>query len=168
MRGQRVIVIGGGQSALESAALLHEARAAVEVIARGRRIRWLRRVAWLRDHLGPARPLLYPTTDVGPVELNWIVAVPELLKLFPPGLQRRIAYRSIAPAGAAWLIPRLAAVPITTARIVTSTRADGNRVRLSLNNGAERHADHVLLGTGYRVNVRAQPFLAPTITQALH
>lgn len=165
--GQRVIVIGGGQSALESAALLHEAGAEVEVIARGRHIRWLRRGAWLRDHLGPARPLLYPATDVGPVGLNWIVATPGLFKRLPLKLQRRVAYRSIAPAGAAWLIPRLTNVQITTGRTVSLAHADGKQARLTLDNGEERHADHVLLGTGYHVNVRAQPFLAPAIAHSL-
>src|SRR4051812_24749452 len=39
--GKRVAVIGAGQSALESAALLHEAGAQVEVIMRARRVHWL-------------------------------------------------------------------------------------------------------------------------------
>lgn len=165
--GQRVIVIGGGQSALESAALLHEAGAEVEVIARGHHIRWLRRGAWLRDHLGPARPLLYPSTDIGPIGLNWIVAIPELFKRLPLKLQHRVAYRSIAPAGAAWLIPRLVNVPITSGRSVISARADGNRAHLTLDNGEKRHADHVLLATGYHVNIRDQAFLAPAIAPSL-
>src|SRR5580704_8268031 len=39
--GKQVLVVGGGQSALESAALLHEGGAEVEVIARCTRIHWL-------------------------------------------------------------------------------------------------------------------------------
>src|SRR5438105_1840787 len=39
--GKRVAVVGGGQSALESAALLHEAGAEVEIIVRARRLHWL-------------------------------------------------------------------------------------------------------------------------------
>ena len=39
--GKRVAVIGAGQSALESAALLHEANAQVEVIARQSSLRWI-------------------------------------------------------------------------------------------------------------------------------
>ncbi|MCZ1004258.1 NAD(P)-binding domain-containing protein [Streptomyces mirabilis] len=38
--GQRIAVIGGGQSALESAALLHEAEAHVQVLVRERSVRW--------------------------------------------------------------------------------------------------------------------------------
>jgi cation diffusion facilitator CzcD-associated flavoprotein CzcO len=40
-KGQRVIVVGGGQSALESGALLHEAGAEVEIIIRVPQVKWL-------------------------------------------------------------------------------------------------------------------------------
>src|SRR6266849_138857 len=39
--GKEVLVVGGGQSALESAALLHETGAGVEIVARAHQIRWL-------------------------------------------------------------------------------------------------------------------------------
>ena len=39
--GKRVLVVGSGQSALESAALLHENGAEAEVVARAHKIHWL-------------------------------------------------------------------------------------------------------------------------------
>src|SRR5467141_3875828 len=45
-RGQRVVVIGGGQSALESAALLHESQAEVEVLVRKSTVRWTWQYPW--------------------------------------------------------------------------------------------------------------------------
>ena len=39
--GKRVLVVGGGQSALESGALLHEAHAEVEIVSKASRIHWL-------------------------------------------------------------------------------------------------------------------------------
>lgn len=41
--GRRVVVVGGGQSALESAALLHEAGAQPRVLVRAARVRCPRR-----------------------------------------------------------------------------------------------------------------------------
>src|SRR5256885_5917868 len=38
--GKHVLVVGSGQSALESAALLRESGAEVEIVARARQIRW--------------------------------------------------------------------------------------------------------------------------------
>jgi FAD-dependent urate hydroxylase len=72
--GKRVAVIGGGQSALESAALLHEAQAEVEVIARQSRINWIGQHSWLH-HLGPISSMLYSSHDVGPAGISKLVAV---------------------------------------------------------------------------------------------
>src|SRR5262249_20989647 len=45
--GKRITVIGAGQSALESAALLHEVGAEVEVISRIQSLRWIGKHVWL-------------------------------------------------------------------------------------------------------------------------
>ncbi|HYM26436.1 MAG TPA: FAD-dependent oxidoreductase, partial [Vicinamibacterales bacterium] len=64
--GKRVAVIGAGQSALESAALLHERGADVEIIARIAQLRWIGVHGWLH-HLGPLSAMLYSSHDVGPI-----------------------------------------------------------------------------------------------------
>ena len=62
--GKRVIVVGGGQSGLESAALLHEAGAEVEVLVKKPFVVWLTRG---RRHNTPIiSPMLYAWPDVGP------------------------------------------------------------------------------------------------------
>jgi hypothetical protein len=38
-----------------------------------------------------------------------------------------------------------------------------NEVHLRLDNGSERQVDHVLLGTGYEVNIARYNFLAPEL-----
>jgi len=72
--GHRVVVVGGGQSALESAALLHESGAAVEVIVRAPGVHWLRYGTrlhtWLHNQANPLRRILYPPSDIGPPGLN--------------------------------------------------------------------------------------------------
>src|SRR5260370_19396581 len=54
--GKQIFVIGGGQSALESAALLHEFGAEVGIVARPRQIRWLcgGGLRTLQHRFGPA------------------------------------------------------------------------------------------------------------------
>ena len=166
--GRRIVIVGGGQSALESAALLAEAGAEVEVIVRRPGVHWLdQRVAWLKSEANPLRRLFYPPTDVGPPGLNWIVATPGLFKRLPFPLQEKIAYRSIRPAGAGWLLPRVGGVHITTGCAVTSASSGGERIKLKLNDGSERCADHVLLATGYRVDVSRYDFLAPELLKAV-
>jgi len=164
--GRDVLVAGAGQSALESAALLHEAGAGVEVLARAGTVHWLRG-AGLRRRLGPFRGLLYPSTDVGPPGLNQIVARPAVFRRFPLGWQGRMAYRSIRPAGAAWLVPRLEGVPLTLGRRTVAVEAADGRARVTLDDGSVREVDHVLAATGYPVDVTRYPFLAPAVVERL-
>ena len=90
--GTRVLVVGGGQSALESAALLHESGAEAEVVVRADHLNWLHGGKYQR-RLGRLSPLLYAPTDVGPMGLSRLVAVPDLFRRLP----RRVRIRW--PAG---------------------------------------------------------------------
>jgi len=159
-----IVIVGGGQSALESAALLAEADAEVEVIARKSDVHWLdQKLAWLKSEANPVRRLFYPPTDVGPPGLNWIVATPGLFRRLPFRLQEKVAYRSIRPAGAGWLLPRIGKVRFTTGRAITSVSSAGGGIGLKLDDGTERCVHHVLLATGYRVDVALYDFLAPEL-----
>jgi FAD-dependent urate hydroxylase len=157
--GLRTAVIGAGQSAIELAALLHEAGADVEVIARANRIRWLRRSGWLHRRDGAFRRILYPPTDVGPVGLSWLVAMPNAFRRVPIGLGDRIAYRCVRPAASSWLVPRTADARLTLGRNVLSAAATGGRVRLRLDDGTAREVDRVVLATGFDVRADRHPLL---------
>jgi hypothetical protein len=157
-----VLVVGGGQSALESAALLHESGAHAEVIVRSDHLNWLHGGKYHR-RLGRLAPLLYAPTDVGPMGLSRMVAVPDVFRRLPHKIQDPLAYRAIRPAGAAWLTPRLQQVPITTTRsIVSASTADGS-LQVRFADGGQVTVDHLLLGTGYRVDIARYPFLAPAL-----
>ena len=164
--GRRVVVIGAGQSALESAALLKEAGIAAEVIARRDYINWvglhprLHRLGWMSR-------LLYSKRDVGPAGLSRLVAAPHLFRRFPRTFQDRAAYRAIRPAGAAWLKMRLTGVPITIGRNVVSAAVSGSRLRLGLDDGQQRVVEHALLATGYRVDISRYSFLAESLRRRL-
>lgn len=161
--GRRVLVVGGGQSALESAALLFESGADVAVAARARTLHWLHGGKYHRK-LGRLAPLVYAPTDVGPMGISRIVAVPGLFRRFPRHLQDPMAARAIRPAGAAWLRPRLAEVPLQMdARVIDARAVDGH-LRVDLDDGTFRNVDHLLFGTGYRVDIARYPFLDPALT----
>ena len=163
--GCSVLVVGGGQSALESAALLHESGADVEVLVRATRINWLHGGKYHRM-LGPRASLVYAPTDVGPLGLSRVVGATDLFRRLPRSVQDPIARRSIRPAGAAWLQPRLRDVPITFGRSVESLRmVGGGHVGAQLDDGSERVVDHVLFGTGYAVDIARYPFLDRTLLQ---
>jgi predicted ATP-grasp superfamily ATP-dependent carboligase len=168
--GRRVAVIGSGQSALECAALLHERGAGVEVLAR------TAAVHWLPDDTLPAAPAVgrawrpsvpLPPTDVGGRLTGWAAATPDVFRRLPAGMQPDVAFRCIRPAGSGWLRGRLAQVPISCGATVSEARAHDGEVTLRLADGSSRSVDHVLLGTGYRVDVRRYPFLERELAESV-
>ncbi len=165
-KGQLVVVIGAGQSALESAVLFKETGIEVEVIARQEILNWVGLHPRLHQ-LGPVSRLLYSTRDVGPAGISRLVAAPHLFRVFPRWFQDRTAYRAIRPAVAGWLRPRLTGVPITLGRKVVSATSSGSQLRLKLDDGTERLVDHALLATGFRVDISRYEFLSPSLLKQL-
>jgi hypothetical protein len=168
--GKEVLVIGSGQSALESAALLREGGAEVEIVARAQQIHWLGGLVsrTIQYGLGPTlSKLLYAPTDVGPAGISQVVARPDLVRRFPRLLQDWLRKRSIRPAGARWLVARLQNVPMKLGRSVVSAAPVGERIKVRLDDGNERTIDHVFLGTGYRVDVSKYDFFAPALAESI-
>jgi FAD-dependent urate hydroxylase len=157
--GRRVVVVGGGQSALETAALLHESGADVEVLVRKEHLTWLHGGKYHRM-LGRWAPLVYAPTDVGPMGLSRVVAVPDLFRRLPRAVQEPAARRSIRPAGAQWLVDRLRDVPIRLGWDVGRAEPVGGGLRVVSTTGDTRTADHLIYGTGYQVDISRYPFLS--------
>ena len=162
-----VVVIGAGQSALESAALFKEEAIGVEVIGRVEALNWVGLHPKLH-HTGMISRMLYSTRDVGPSKelVDWLRRR-IYFEGFPERFQNRTAYRAIRPAGAGWLKPRLEGVPITLGRTVVSATTPGSQLLLKLDDGTERLIDHALLATGFRVNVSKYPFLSQSLVKQL-
>ena len=164
--GRRVVVIGGGQSALESAALLHEAGSDVEVLVRAPQLFWTWSRPWLRT-FKPLCRLLFAPSDVGPPFVSHAVARPSFYRRLPRRVQERWASRSIQPSVASWLKPRLKGVRITLGREVASAVPCSRQVTMKLDDGSERLAHHVVLATGYRVDISRYDFISPGLLAAV-
>jgi FAD-dependent urate hydroxylase len=165
-RERRVIVIGAGQSALETAALLHEARSDVEIVARARRVIWIpspeeKGVGHRIDRLA------YAPTEVGPRGVSWVAGVPDVFRRLPELPRARIGAVCVAPMGSYWLRPRLRDVPLSMGRRAVAISRENGRVILKLDDGSKREADHVVLGTGFHVDVARYDFLAPALVRSL-
>ena len=163
---QSVAVVGAGQSALESAVLLKEAGAKVEVVARRDSLQWVGLHPKLH-HLGLLSKIFYSQLDVGPAGISRLVAIPHIFRKLPRWFQDRTAYRAIRPAVAGWLMPRLTDLSISFGRSVVGAKPEVCRLRLKLDDGTERLVDHALLATGYRVDVSRYDFLSPILMKNL-
>jgi cation diffusion facilitator CzcD-associated flavoprotein CzcO len=169
-KGRRVIVIGAGQSALESAALLHETGADVQVLARGPKL------AWNGEPLSPDRPLAQrlrePEAGLGSGWATWFYSNhPDLFRRLPPASRVHRARTALGPAGACWLRARVEGqFPVRCGHAVTAAVPVGDCVRLTVAADGTRQdiaADHVVMATGYRADLARLDFLGEDIRSAL-
>jgi FAD-dependent urate hydroxylase len=165
-RNKEILVIGGGQSAVESAVLLDEAGAHVEVLVREPVMHWLgMKHRWMHGEM--AAWMFYGPADVGPPGISLLAQRPNLYRRLPRAIQDQWGVRAICPAVSCWVKARTGNVRIHTGCFVVSARSKGERVRVQLNDGSERVFDHVLLGTGYRVDIECYPFLSPQVLKRI-
>jgi hypothetical protein len=164
-RGSEVAVIGAGQSALESAALLHEAGAGVQVLVRGQ-------ARWGLPPNPPRQGLmsLIPEPN-SPLGASWRIYpfshAPAAFRFLPVETRLKLVKRVLGPLGAWWLKDRVVGqVPVLDGHHVVSAQRAGDKVQLTVASAGgqqEMAVDHVLAATGYRVDLNRLDFLAPEL-----
>ena len=163
--GRDVTVIGAGQSALESAALLHEAGARVRVVVRGHRLLW-NEPSRQRSILQRIRA---PDAGVASGWGSWAVSeLPRIFRwAFHPAKRHRFVAGSYGPSGAYWLRNRFVdGIEVWLGSRVESASMVEDRVRLRVARaeGIEEYlTDCVIAATGFRVNVNRLSCLDPAL-----
>lgn len=164
--GRRMLVVGGGQSALDAARILNGIGARVELVAKQSEIRWVGQNAWLHN-LGLISWCLYSNFDVGPAGISRLVGFPNIFRRFPRRIQDPISHRAVRPAGTGWQRPFLEQVTMTLKCRVEALEVEGDEVLAKLSNGTERVVNHVIVATGYNVDTARYKFLSPEIQNSL-
>jgi cation diffusion facilitator CzcD-associated flavoprotein CzcO len=170
LRGREVAVVGGGQSALETAVLLREQGASPQLIVRAPLLRWNPRPSHPRPLSARLRE---PDAPLGVGWKLWLYSTfTPSYRYLPEDRRVRIARTTLGPAGAWWLRDRLTDdVPIWMGHRIVDAAEDDARVRLMLAaNGGEPQrlvVDHAIAGTGYRIDVDRLAFLAPELRAEL-
>ncbi|MEV6756176.1 FAD-dependent oxidoreductase [Streptomyces sp. NPDC051214] len=164
--GRELLVVGAGQSALETAALAAEAGASVKVVARGRGSVAFGAPPWEQPKLRPESPFGRAWS------LYAISYYPHPYRYLPPQARHYLVRRILGPLGAWWLRERFEGkVEKREVRRVMSTDVrDGSPVlRVETLGGRVRElsADHVIAATGYRVDIAAMDFLGPALRARL-
>jgi FAD-dependent urate hydroxylase len=161
--GRDVVVVGAGQSALESAALLHENGASVRLIARASNVVW--NGPPLASNRALMRRLREPEAGLGSGWSTWFYSRhPRLFRHLPTRTRVHRARTALGPAGAWWLRDRVEGrFPVHAGHSLKSAQSEGKRVRLGMRTaeGSDREltADHVISATGYPPDVRRLRFL---------
>jgi cation diffusion facilitator CzcD-associated flavoprotein CzcO len=167
--GRRVAVVGGGSSAVDVAALLHEAGARVEIVARAPSIAFHSPSQEPRPLL---QRLLNPRSGLG---LGWrsrlCTDAPMIFHMMPPQFRLRTVRRHLGPSSG-WFTKEKVDGKVVTHLGVSLTGAEikNGEVHLQIagkDGPREIAADHVIAGTGYRPKVQKLSFLADDLRQLI-
>lgn len=181
-KGRDVVVIGSGQSALETAALLNEAQAKVSLLVRRSSIEW-------QDGPAPEPRSLWqrvrrPASPLGNGLKTWFSAsapmvfyhLPEQIRVAMVrtyGQRRGTPLEVLGPTGSWWLKERvLGRVPMLLSHSVRGAEAKASKAVVYVNgpDGTPHHltVDHVIAATGYRFSVGSLPFLSRSLISGLN
>ncbi|MFZ0640159.1 MAG: NAD(P)-binding domain-containing protein [Candidatus Acidiferrales bacterium] len=162
-RGHSVVVIGGGSSALDLGGLLHEAGAAVQLVARKQTL------AFHTNSMGKPRSLWqrirHPRSGLGPgLRSRFYASAPNLFRYLPERRRVRIVRTHLGPSGGWFAKDKVVGkVPLLLGYTVLNAQVRDGKVELVLRgaDGKVREvlAEHVIAATGYKVSVDRLKFL---------
>jgi thioredoxin reductase len=162
-KGREVAVVGAGASAIDLAALLHQAGAQVQILARGQVIRFHNPPA----NLDPSffDELRTPITGIGPGwKLFMCTNAPLLFRLMPQDFRLDKVKRVLGPAPC-WFTKDevVGKVGLNIGVTIAEAKIQDGRVSLHISDGTGTPrtiiADHVIAATGYRVDLSRLTFI---------
>ena len=161
-RGKSVVVVGGGASALDVAAVLHEEGAQVQLVARRHQIAF-------HSKAKEPRPLhqrvRYPRSGLG---IGWssrlCCDVPLLFHLMPQKFRFRFVSEHLGPAPGWFVRDKVVGkFPLHLSSKVQSAAIEEGKVHLRVagkdGNETVLIVDHVISATGYRTSIARMGFL---------
>jgi thioredoxin reductase len=170
-RGRSVVVIGGGSSAIDWAALLHDAGANVQLVARQAALKFhgkptgKQRSLWQR--------IQYPQTGLGPGwRSSFYANAPGTFHRLPESLRLEIVRRTLGPSGG-WFVRDTVMdhVPLLLGHTLERSDVRNSKVQLQVRaqDGSTREiqADHVIAATGYKTDLERLTFLSSEIRSKL-
>jgi len=171
-RGRDVAIIGAGASAVDLAALLHQAGASVQLIARSKVIRFH------DPPTGKPRTILdkirRPLTGIGSGwKLAFYTYAPHLFQRLPEEVRLKAVKKTLGPAPG-WFVKQevVGKVPFHLGFDIAAANVSNGKVVLELvdENGTRKQlsADHVVAATGYKVDLNRLEFLDRGLQRTIH
>jgi cation diffusion facilitator CzcD-associated flavoprotein CzcO len=165
-KGKQIVVIGGGQSAIEYSALLHEAGATVHVVSR-------RPIVWLGPDRGNERSIfeqiLAPNAAIAPGWKYWILDnAPYLFYRFAQHRKDKAIRNYYSSSASDWLRHRVIGKATRhEGQTVVKMETVGGKVDVTISDGEKVSADHVILATGYQVDINKLTMIHPALLAAI-
>lgn len=165
--GKKVVVLGGGASAVNLAYELDLVGAQATLLARKDHIEFHERRRGRRGSL--FYRLKMASSPIGPGWKTWICAnLPRAFYSLPEHLRMRALRSHLKPAAGWFMRDRVETkVPFVLGRSIARVQTQDDGLALHLSDGARLDADHVICATGYDVTVKRLPFLSPSLANAV-
>jgi thioredoxin reductase len=167
-RGRSVVVIGGGSSAVDLVAELHDSGAQVQIAARQPSLKF-----HSKPVLGKKRSLWqrirHPQSGLGSgLRSTFFCSAPTLFRYLPKSLRLEIVRRHLGPSSPWFTKDRvIGKVPLQVGCIPEGADVRDGKVHLYLRaaDGSRREivTEHVIAATGYKVNLDRLTFLSEKI-----
>jgi FAD-dependent urate hydroxylase len=154
--GKSVAVIGAGASAIEAAALVHEAGGRAQLLVRAAEATFNTQAPPDRSFI---RRMLEPDTVLGAGLKNWLLqSLPWAFYFIPKKRRTRMATGWLPPTAPWWIRERFEGnVEVKLRTAVVAAKSDGRQATLDLQTqGASSYSmtfDHVIAGTGFTLDV---------------
>jgi Pyridine nucleotide-disulphide oxidoreductase len=170
--GKNVAVLGRGQSALETAVLLHEAGATVHLLVRSPGINWGGPPPPPPEDMGLLQKVKTPPSQLGNGWTHLLITrYTGAYRYLPERMRLKGVEKILGPFGAWWLQLRFEGIDVRLRTKVTGAGPHEDCVRLDLVDldGARSQldVDHVIAATGYRVDVRSLDLLEKELASSV-
>ena len=171
LKGRKVVVVGGGASALDLAGLLYDAGGEVTLVARARNLKF---------HSAPSgkprsmwQRIRHPKSGLGPgMRSRFFANSPGAFHYLPEKLRLLAVQRTLGPSGGYFIREKVIG-RVTCLLGCDITRADVKKGKVVLelhgDGGSDRtvEADHIIAATGYKVDIERLKFIRPEIRSEL-
>ncbi len=167
LRGRNVVVVGGGSSAIDLAAVLYEAGANVQLAARRPALKFHNaptgkpRSLWQR--------IRHPQSGLGPgMRSRFFSNAPQIFHYLPQGMRLEAVARTLGPS-AGWFVRDkvMGRVALLLGATAESAEIQNGKVclRLRMADGSKREVvtEHIIAATGYKVDLERLAFISKDI-----
>jgi thioredoxin reductase len=168
--GRKVVVIGGGSSALDLAGLLHQAGVDVQLVSRRQELKFHTKPngkprSWWQQ-------IRHPQSGLGPgMRSRFFANAPWAFHYLPERLRLELVRRTLGPSGG-WFSKDMVIgqVPLLLDHRIERAEMQDGMVQLHLRGESSERtitADHVIAATGYKVQIERLTFLSRSIRSEL-
>jgi thioredoxin reductase len=167
--GKRVLVLGAGSSAVNTAVMAQEADVDVALVTRADEIQFHTppdpdAVSWLRA-------ITHPSSGIGPGWRSFLCTnAPHLFRRMPDALRLRATKRHLGPESGWYMRGKLTAQQYL-GHTIEGARTERGRAVLIARNGEDNRveiaADHIIAATGFKPDLRRLPFLESSLRDSI-